>query len=200
MEAAAPRPGEFQRTSSTPAEVDESDGSDECVFDSDDDGDGESDASLDTPLSREISMRIAAHQSRDDGSSMSVLSHAEAHVASTHSEEQSHPRETALPPEANGGKTPLYDDDDDADTLPELLFLLSITLCLEEFSDGRPYSSTLMYMSGVLGFTQDGVGFHRPRLYTPTLSALILSNVIPWCSPSALARSVKAWRFMPSTA
>lgn len=62
--------------------------------------------------------------------------------------------------------------------LPELLFLLGIKLCEEEFTDGKPYSTTLMYVSGILGFTKDGIGFQRPHLHTPVLSALMRQQIL----------------------
>lgn len=57
--------------------------------------------------------------------------------------------------------------------ISELIFKLSILLCRDEFTDGQPSSSALVYISGILAFTTDGAGFQTPRLYTPTISALI---------------------------
>jgi hypothetical protein len=50
---------------------------------------------------------------------------------------------------------------------------LSAFLCREEFSDGEPNSTILVYFSGILGFSRDGSTFERVRNYTPKLSALI---------------------------
>lgn len=57
--------------------------------------------------------------------------------------------------------------------LLESVFHLSTALCMEEFTDGQPHSTTLIYLGGILGFTDDGAGFQRPARYTPTISALI---------------------------
>lgn len=45
--------------------------------------------------------------------------------------------------------------------------------CTEEFVDGKPSSALLVYFSSVLGIAHSGTSFHRPRNYTPRLSALI---------------------------
>ena len=57
--------------------------------------------------------------------------------------------------------------------MSELIFQLSVSWCCDEFLDGQPLSSTLMYFSGIVGFTPNGQGFQQPRQYTPTISALI---------------------------
>jgi hypothetical protein len=61
----------------------------------------------------------------------------------------------------------------EVDKLAELVFRLSMFCCTEVFTDGQPSSSLLVYYSGVLGCTDDGSTFRRPRDYTPQLSALI---------------------------
>ncbi|KAH8591171.1 hypothetical protein B0O99DRAFT_719407, partial [Bisporella sp. PMI_857] len=61
----------------------------------------------------------------------------------------------------------------EVDKLAELVFRLSIFFVTEEFADGQPSSSLLVYYSGVLGCTEDGSTFRRPKDYTPHLSALI---------------------------
>ncbi|KAH7010838.1 uncharacterized protein B0I36DRAFT_225623, partial [Microdochium trichocladiopsis] len=57
--------------------------------------------------------------------------------------------------------------------LLELLFKLCITFYTEDFADGHPSSTYLVYFSGILGINPDGRGFRTARLYTPSLSALI---------------------------
>ncbi|KAH7010893.1 uncharacterized protein B0I36DRAFT_218326, partial [Microdochium trichocladiopsis] len=57
--------------------------------------------------------------------------------------------------------------------LLELLFKLAITFCTEDFIDGHPNSTHLVYFSSILGIKSDGQGFRTARLYTPTLSAII---------------------------
>ncbi len=59
------------------------------------------------------------------------------------------------------------------DKLAELVFRLSIFFITEEFTDGQPSSSLFVYYSGVLGCTEDGSTFRRPKDYTSFLSALI---------------------------
>lgn len=59
------------------------------------------------------------------------------------------------------------------DKLAEIVFRLSIFFITEEFTDGQPSSSLLVYYSGVLGCTEDGSTFRRPKDYTSHLSALI---------------------------
>jgi hypothetical protein len=67
----------------------------------------------------------------------------------------------------------LYKGFETVDVLAELVFQLMTSFCLEEFKDGQPSSSLLVYFSGILGFTLDGTTFRRARDYTPYLSALI---------------------------
>ena len=55
----------------------------------------------------------------------------------------------------------------------ELLFQLSVTICTEQYTDGQPSSTLLVYFSGVLGLNVDATGFQRAKQYTPTLSGLI---------------------------
>ena len=59
------------------------------------------------------------------------------------------------------------------DVLVELVFQLVTSFCLEEFEDGQPGSSLVVYFSGILRFTLDGTTFRRARDYTTYLSALI---------------------------
>ncbi|KAH8799328.1 hypothetical protein F5884DRAFT_811482 [Xylogone sp. PMI_703] len=51
--------------------------------------------------------------------------------------------------------------------LLELLFQLCITFGTEEFVDGRPSSTLLVYFSGILGFSADTQSFVSARKYTP---------------------------------
>lgn len=57
--------------------------------------------------------------------------------------------------------------------LEELIFGLSISFITEEVTNGQPSSSVLVYYSGVLGFTDDGLTFRRVKDYTSHLSGLI---------------------------
>lgn len=67
-----------------------------------------------------------------------------------------------------------FDNVDSAvDELLELVFQLSITFSTEEFVDGQPSSSLLVYFSGVLGLSADARGFLPAKKFTPHLSALI---------------------------
>ncbi|KAI1525960.1 hypothetical protein PtrSN002B_011687, partial [Pyrenophora tritici-repentis] len=60
-----------------------------------------------------------------------------------------------------------------ADDLLQLLFELCIAFMTEEFRDGQPSSSTLVYYSGVLGLQGTGETFRTAKLFTPILSQLI---------------------------
>lgn len=60
-----------------------------------------------------------------------------------------------------------------ADKIAELVFRLSIFFIAQEFTNGQPSSSPLVYYSGVLGFSGDGSTFRRAKDYTSQLSALI---------------------------
>jgi hypothetical protein len=64
-------------------------------------------------------------------------------------------------------------DTPEVDKLAELAFRLSIFFITEVFTDGQPSSSLLVYYSGVLGCTENGSSFRRPKDYTSHLSALI---------------------------
>jgi hypothetical protein len=46
-------------------------------------------------------------------------------------------------------------------------------LSVEEYEDGKPSSTLLIYASGVLGISQDGSTFKRAKNYTSKLSAMI---------------------------
>jgi hypothetical protein len=57
--------------------------------------------------------------------------------------------------------------------LAELMFELSIAFASEEFEDGQPRSSLLVYFSGVLGLSDDGLTYRRAKHFTTRLSGLI---------------------------
>jgi hypothetical protein len=62
---------------------------------------------------------------------------------------------------------------DAVNQLLELLFQLSINFSTEQFTDGQPSSTLLVYFSGVLGFSSDARDFLPAKRYTPHLSGLI---------------------------
>ncbi|QGA19823.1 hypothetical protein EYB26_007518 [Talaromyces marneffei] len=55
----------------------------------------------------------------------------------------------------------------------EKLFQLNIIFLTDEFTDGQPSSSLLVYFSGILGFSPDTQSFQPAKSFTPHLSALI---------------------------
>jgi hypothetical protein len=59
------------------------------------------------------------------------------------------------------------------DYLIEILFNFCVLLIIQEFTDGNPQSSVLVYFSGVLGISSSGAHFLSAKLFTPYLSALI---------------------------
>ncbi|KAJ5293540.1 uncharacterized protein N7443_009493 [Penicillium atrosanguineum] len=59
------------------------------------------------------------------------------------------------------------------DHLIESLFNLCVLLITQEFTDGNPQASVLVYFSGVLGISSNGAHFLPAKLFTPYLSALI---------------------------
>ena len=62
---------------------------------------------------------------------------------------------------------------DQGASIVDQLFELSMVLCMEEFTDGQPQSTMLVYLSGILGFSVNSIGFRRPSLFTGTAAALI---------------------------
>ena len=60
-----------------------------------------------------------------------------------------------------------------AEVFLELLFELSLSLSMENFMDGQPGSTLLIYFSGILGFSPDCRQFQLAREYCPNLSGLI---------------------------
>ena len=59
------------------------------------------------------------------------------------------------------------------DELADLVGLLASFLCTEQYRDSRAASTLLVYYSGVLGISPDGMTFQRPRAYTSNLSGLV---------------------------
>jgi len=59
------------------------------------------------------------------------------------------------------------------EVLNDLALELLHFLATEEFEDGRPSSTLLVYSASVLGISADGLTFDRPSNYTPKLSGLI---------------------------
>lgn len=55
----------------------------------------------------------------------------------------------------------------------ELLFQLSITLNKQEYADGDPGSTLLVYFSGIFGFSSDCRQFMLARQFCPSLSGII---------------------------
>ncbi|PVH90818.1 hypothetical protein DM02DRAFT_664634 [Periconia macrospinosa] len=60
-----------------------------------------------------------------------------------------------------------------ATELLQILFELCIAFMTEEFRDGQPSSSILVYYSGVLALQGTGEIFRTAKLFTPILSQLI---------------------------
>ncbi|KAL6242175.1 hypothetical protein RBB50_010723 [Rhinocladiella similis] len=59
------------------------------------------------------------------------------------------------------------------DQVTEQVLELGVFLAMEEFTDGQPASSLLVYFSGLLGLSRDGTSYQMIRNYTPNLAALI---------------------------
>ncbi|KAH7118029.1 hypothetical protein B0J13DRAFT_599833 [Dactylonectria estremocensis] len=59
------------------------------------------------------------------------------------------------------------------DEFLELLFQVCLTVCAETFIDGRPDSTLLVYLSGILGFSGDCRQFLLAKQYCSQLSGLI---------------------------
>ncbi|KAJ6438049.1 recq family helicase [Purpureocillium lavendulum] len=57
--------------------------------------------------------------------------------------------------------------------LTELVFGLCLALCTQPFVDGQPQKTALVYLSGVLGFSDHAQSFRAARSYTSDLSGLI---------------------------
>lgn len=74
-------------------------------------------------------------------------------------------------------KARLVDDNLDVhsneEKLADVVGQLAVFFCKEQFTDSRSSSTLLVYFSGVLGSSWDGLTFRRPGNYTPSLSALI---------------------------
>lgn len=78
-------------------------------------------------------------------------------------------------------------DDIAQERMANILGELSHSLCCEEFVDGRSSTTILVYFCAVLGISNDGSTFDRPRNYTPKLSAMIHSARLV-CLGAALPR------------
>ena len=79
------------------------------------------------------------------------------------------------------------------DDVAKAMAKLSVFLCTEDFADGLPASTALVYFNGILGFTSDGSAFGRPRNYTPKVLSLIrciglcmLERALPRFAPPKL--------------
>ena len=68
-------------------------------------------------------------------------------------------------------KTAIGADNSPAGQLLELIFQLSVAFSMEQFINGQPSSSLLVYLSGILGFSAEN--FLPAKNYTPHLSGLI---------------------------
>ena len=84
------------------------------------------------------------------------------------------------------------------DDLDDAIGKFSYFLCTEEFDDGLPSSTAIVYFSGVLSFTPDGSTFERPAKYIPKLSAMIycirlcvLERMLPRLSHSKIDWSMR---------
>lgn len=60
-----------------------------------------------------------------------------------------------------------------SDQLAEMLFKFCVLMITQQFKDGQPQSTVLVYFSGVLGISSNGGHFLSAKLFTPYLSALI---------------------------
>lgn len=60
-----------------------------------------------------------------------------------------------------------------SDDVAEAIAKFSVFLCTEEYTDGLPASTALVYLNVILGITSDGSAIKRRRNYTPKVSALI---------------------------
>ncbi|KFZ23434.1 hypothetical protein V502_02087 [Pseudogymnoascus sp. VKM F-4520 (FW-2644)] len=75
--------------------------------------------------------------------------------------------------EVSYGREEQYTLTPKVDKLAEIIYRLSVFLATKQFTNGQRSSSLLVYYSSVLGCTEDGSTFRRPKDYTPQLSALI---------------------------
>ena len=92
-------------------------------------------------------------------------------------------------------------DDTVQEKMADIVGHLSYSLCCEEFVDGQSSTTMLVYFCAVLGISNDGSTFDRPRNYTPKLSALIHSARLV-CLEAALPRhrhSHVGWDARPRT-
>lgn len=115
------------------------------------------------------------------------------------------PRATKIVKDQTGKKAGWRRHQDTDDTVQErmadIVGNLSYSLCCEEFIDGQSSTTMLVYFCAVLGISNDGSTFDRPRNYTPKLSAMIHSARLI-CLEAALPRhqhSHIGWDARPRT-
>jgi hypothetical protein len=92
-------------------------------------------------------------------------------------------------------------DDTVQEKMADIVANLSYSLCCEEFIDGQSSTTMLVYFCAVLGISNDGSTFDRPRNYTPKLWALIHSARLV-CLEAAIPRhrhSHVGWDARPRT-
>jgi hypothetical protein len=83
--------------------------------------------------------------------------------------------------------------------LEDLLFRFVKFLSTEEYEDGKPSSTLLIYFSGILGISQDGSTFERAKNYTLKLSALIycIRMIILEATLPQFAHAGSGWKARP---
>jgi hypothetical protein len=59
------------------------------------------------------------------------------------------------------------------DRLLDAVARFCVFLCTEPYRDGKSASTVMVYFAGVLGISQDGTTFERPKNYTSKLSELV---------------------------
>ncbi|KAH8690377.1 hypothetical protein GQ44DRAFT_599121, partial [Phaeosphaeriaceae sp. PMI808] len=81
----------------------------------------------------------------------------------------------------------------------DLLFRFVKFLSTEEYEDGKPSSTLLIYVSGILGISQDGSTFERAKNYTSKLSAMIycVRMIILEATLPRFAHDRLGWRVRP---
>jgi hypothetical protein len=83
--------------------------------------------------------------------------------------------------------------------LGDPLFRFVKFLSTEEYEDGKPSSTLLIYFSGILGISQDGFTFERAKNYTSKLSALIycIRMIILEATLPRFAHAGLGWKARP---
>jgi hypothetical protein len=69
----------------------------------------------------------------------------------------------------------LMEKEPQLEELADLVGLHAASLYMEPFHTGRSDLSLLVYFSGILGFSSDGLTFQRPSTFIPKLSSLVYS-------------------------